>query len=164
MLLTSREVFPGCNLLVHVIGQELLLYAMSQPLLLDMLGASSLVSVGMNSSSNFDLQKQGNELRDIRSWTLPSFLAKSLNILRESSNLGSEKSKVSSLLTAHTGQYMFPSKLKEVPRGYCWNKSQLPKQPPGWKYWFKVTSTGKITCSSYPAVACCIFRTPSWGA
>ncbi|KAK1375721.1 Chromatin remodeling complex subunit [Heracleum sosnowskyi] len=86
-----------------------------QPFLLDMLGASSLVSVGMNSSSNFDLQKQGNVLRDSRSWKLPSFLDNSLNILRESNNFGSGKSKISSLLAdSRRGQNMFHSKLKDV--------------------------------------------------
>ncbi|XP_074326394.1 protein CHROMATIN REMODELING 4-like isoform X2 [Apium graveolens] len=98
-----------------------------QPFLKDMLGASSLVSVGMNSSSNFDLQKQGNELRDSRSWKLPSFLDKSLNILRESNNFSSGKSKISSLLAdSHLGQNMFYSKLKDVAG------SSLKKDLPHW--------------------------------
>ncbi|WOG89550.1 hypothetical protein DCAR_0208788 [Daucus carota subsp. sativus] len=96
-----------------------------QPCLLDMLGTSNLVSAGMKSSGNFDLQKQGNELLDSRCWKLPSFLDKSLNILRESNNMGSGKSKIPIVLAdSHRGQTVFHSKLKDVAGSS--SKKELP--------------------------------------
>ncbi|XP_074333317.1 protein CHROMATIN REMODELING 4-like [Apium graveolens] len=96
-----------------------------QPFLLDMLGVISFGSPGLNCSNSFDIQKQEDELFVSRSLKRTTFLDKSLNILRESDNMGSGKSNISSLLAdPDKEQNVVHSKLKDIAGSS--SKNELP--------------------------------------
>ncbi|CAK7355848.1 unnamed protein product [Dovyalis caffra] len=58
--------------------------ASEKPFLLNSFGASNMASLGLNSSSSFDLQRREEEYDTMKYGKLPSLLDRSLNILRDS--------------------------------------------------------------------------------
>ncbi|CBI27197.3 unnamed protein product, partial [Vitis vinifera] len=100
---------------------------MEQPFLLNSFGTSSLGSLGLTSSSSFDLLQKEDELGATKYGKLPSLLDRSLNLLRDShNNMGAGESTSSGLMPdPNKGLSLSNSKGKEV-EGSSPSKNKLP--------------------------------------
>ena len=87
-----------------------------KPFLLNSFGASTLATLGLNSSSNFDLQRREEEYNTMKYGKSPSLLDRSLHILHDShNNVGSGELSSSALfLDPNKVLNPFHSKGKEV--------------------------------------------------
>lgn len=100
---------------------------MEQPFLLNSFGTSSLGSLGLTSSSSFDLLQKEDELGATKYGKLPSLLDRSLNLLRDShNNMGAGESTSYGLMPdPNKGLSLSNSKGKEV-EGSSPSKNKLP--------------------------------------
>ena len=104
---------------------------MEQPFLLNSFGTSSLGSLGLASSSSFDLLQKEDEPGSgsaSKYGKLPSLLDRSLNLLRDShNNMGAGESTSSGLVSEPNKGFSLPnSKGKEVEGSSSSSKNKLP--------------------------------------
>ncbi|KAK2967130.1 hypothetical protein RJ640_006839 [Escallonia rubra] len=98
------------------------------PFLLNSFGTSNLGSTGLNCSSSFGLQQKEDEQVGNRNWKLPSFLDKSLHLLREAhNNLGIGESTSTGLLAdSYKGKDVSQVRGNDEINGASSSKTKLP--------------------------------------